>query len=79
MVSDKSALNRSGVGHEQTSLNDVKMYKRGEVKFVGVFMPIEMYRELERIAREEDRKISQLVRLAVRRFLKEARHAEAEE
>gem|GEM_PF-2148301 len=58
------------------SLNDLLSSKNKKVKFVGVLLPIELYIELEKIAREEERAISQIVRLAIRRYLKEKRNAE---
>jgi len=46
-----------------------------KVKFIGVLLPIDLYSELEEIAREEERTISQIIRLAIRKYLRERRNA----
>ncbi|MEM2016248.1 MAG: ribbon-helix-helix protein, CopG family [Nitrososphaerota archaeon] len=62
----------------ERTLNKVLSSKRRGLRFVGVFLPVEMFGELEKIAREEERTISQLVRLAVRKYLERRKNAEAE-
>lgn len=48
-------------------------------RFVGVMIPVDVYSRLEEIARSEERNVSQLIRLAVRKYLKEREDAEVKE
>ncbi|MCS7126542.1 MAG: hypothetical protein NZ929_06520 [Aigarchaeota archaeon] len=79
MVSDKMHLKDSETQKVKENLIKFKEDKKRDQKFVGVVLPLDVYNRLESIARVEDRKISQLVRLAIRRYLKERQDAEVKE
>ncbi|MEM1583135.1 MAG: ribbon-helix-helix protein, CopG family [Nitrososphaerota archaeon] len=77
-MTDKKILKEHEMEKNERTLNKVLSSKRRGLRFVGVFLPVEMFGELEKIAREEERTISQLVRLAVRKYLERRKNAEAE-
>lgn len=77
-MTDKTTLKHQEMEKDKKSLNRLLSRRRSELRFVGVFIPVEMFGELEKIAKEEERTISQLIRLAVRKYLEKRKYAEAE-
>ena len=54
---------------DETKLNNVKRH-------VGLKLPLKIYKELEKIAKEEERSVSSIIRQAVKEFLRRRENAE---
>lgn len=79
LMTDKTTLKYSETENSKEKLNNLLSSKKKELRFVGVLLPLDIFHQLEEIAREEERSLSQVIRLAIRKYLKERRNAEAKE
>ena len=78
-MNDKTTLKYSETENSKEKLNDLVSSKKKKLRFVGVLLPLDIFLQLEKIAKEEERSLSQVIRLAIRKYLKERGNAEAKE